>query len=137
VGFWRRAGASIIDSILMMVVAMPILVAIYGQAVFDTTHSVSLAGNLLSMIIPAIIVMAFWRVRRSTPGKIMLNAEIVDADTGAHPTQKQWILRYLGYFVSTIPMGLGFFWVAIDKRKQGWHDKIANTVVVRIQDPAS
>jgi uncharacterized RDD family membrane protein YckC len=35
------------------------------------------------------------------------------------------IVRYLGYFVSSIPFGLGLFWVAFDARKQGWHDKMA------------
>jgi uncharacterized RDD family membrane protein YckC len=39
--------------------------------------------------------------------------------------------RYLGYFVSTIPFGLGLFWIGWDKRKQGWHDKLAGTVVIR------
>jgi uncharacterized RDD family membrane protein YckC len=39
-------------------------------------------------------------------------------------------VRYLGYFVSALPLGLGFFWVAWDKRKQGFHDKLAKTVVI-------
>ncbi len=41
--------------------------------------------------------------------------------------------RYLGYFASTIPLCLGFLWIAFDKRKQGWHDKLAGTVVIRAQ----
>jgi len=40
-------------------------------------------------------------------------------------------LRYLGYYVSTIVLFLGFFWVAWDKKKQGWHDKMARTVVIK------
>ena len=55
---------------------------------------------------------------------------INDAATGEKPTMKQWILRYIGYFVSIVPLGLGYVWVAFDKRKQGWHDKLAGTVVV-------
>jgi uncharacterized RDD family membrane protein YckC len=39
--------------------------------------------------------------------------------------------RYLGYYDSTIPFLLGLMWVGIDKRKQGWHDKLAGTVVIR------
>ena len=46
-------------------------------------------------------------------------------------TLTQLVIRYLGYFVSTIPLGLGLLWVGFDRRKQGWHDKMANTVVVR------
>jgi uncharacterized RDD family membrane protein YckC len=58
-------------------------------------------------------------------------ARIVDAKTGGKPTSGQWLIRYVGYFVSSIPFGLGLFWVAFDARKQGWHDKMAGTVVVR------
>jgi hypothetical protein len=35
------------------------------------------------------------------------------------------------YLGCLIPLGLGFIWVAFDRRKQGWHDKAANTVVIR------
>ncbi len=45
-----------------------------------------------------------------------------------------WV-KYLGYYLSAIPLLLGFVWVAFDKRKQGFHDKLAGTFVVR--DPAS
>jgi len=51
--------------------------------------------------------------------------------TGRLPATKQLIGRYLGYYVSTIPFCLGLIWVAFDPRKQGWHDKLAGTVVVR------
>ena len=68
----------------------------------------------------------------SDPGEMAIKARIVDAKTGEKPTTKQWILRYIGYFVSAIPLGLGYFWIAFDKRKQGWHDKMAGTVVVPI-----
>jgi len=40
-------------------------------------------------------------------------------------------VRYIGYFVSVIPFGLGFIWIAFDSKKQGFHDKLAGTVVVR------
>ncbi len=39
--------------------------------------------------------------------------------------------RYFGYYVSILPLMLGIIWVGIDKRKQGWHDKLAGTVVIR------
>jgi len=29
---------------------------------------------------------------------------------------------------------LGLVWVAFDRRKQGWHDKLAGTVVIRDYD---
>lgn len=58
-------------------------------------------------------------------------AQVVDAQTGATVTVGQAMLRYLGYFIAMLPLGLGIFWIGFDRRKQGWHDKIAGTVVVK------
>jgi uncharacterized RDD family membrane protein YckC len=66
-----------------------------------------------------------------------ISATIVDANTGKRPTTGQFIGRYLAYYVSMIPLFLGFFWIGIDARKQGWHDKLAGTVVVRPRRGAS
>jgi uncharacterized RDD family membrane protein YckC len=60
-----------------------------------------------------------------------IGARIVDAKTGGKPATSQLVIRYLGYYVSTIPLFLGLIWVGFDPRKQGWHDKLAGTVVVR------
>ena len=62
---------------------------------------------------------------------MIFKATIVDEKTGGKPSLGQLIIRYLGYFVSLVPLGLGYFWVAFDKKKQGFHDKLANTVVVQ------
>ena len=43
----------------------------------------------------------------------------------------QAIGRYLGYYVSIFGLMIGFAWVAFDPRKQGWHDKLARTLVIR------
>ena len=86
---------------------------------------------LISYILPAAIVIVFWRTKKATPGKMAIGATIVDATTGEPPGVQQCVIRYLGYFVSMIPFCLGLIWVGIDKRKRGWHDMIAGTVVVR------
>jgi uncharacterized RDD family membrane protein YckC len=62
---------------------------------------------------------------------MLIRARIVDADTGAAPSTVQLVIRYLCYYLSILPLGLGLLWVGWDPRKQGWHDKIARTVVVR------
>ena len=61
---------------------------------------------------------------------MFMSAEIVDAATGGKPGNRQLLIRYIGYYLSTIPLLLGLVWVAVDPRKQGWHDKLAGTVVV-------
>lgn len=131
-GFWVRVLASLIDTVVFGAAIVPIVLAVYGPAYFDSTAIV--AGPLdvlLTWVLPAVAVVLFWTFRESTPGKMALGLRVVDAATGGHPTTAQYVGRYFGYYLSAIPFGLGFVWVALDPRKQGWHDKLAGTVVVR------
>lgn len=132
-GCWRVA-ASLIDTVLLSLVALPLLAWIYGASYFSPSSSGVVAGSadlLITWIAPAIAVMAFWIYQQATPGKMAVSARVVDARTGAPLTLVQSLVRYAGYFVSTIPLCLGLIWVGLDRRKQGWHDKMAGTVVVR------
>ena len=83
------------------------------------------------MLLPFAGVVLFWLKRQATPGKMVVAARVVDAETGKTLTVGQAVGRYLGYIVATLPFGLGLLWVAFDRKKQGWHDKMAGTVVVR------
>lgn len=131
-GFWARVWASLIDTVLIGIAVIPALTAIYGEAYWDSTaFIVGPADFLLSWVLPAIVVLIFWATKQATPGKMAIGAQVVDAKTGGKPTTTRLIVRYLGYFVATIPLFLGILWVAFDARKQGWHDKLAGTVVVR------
>src|SRR5580765_1105 len=134
VGFWPRVLASIIDTILVCVVTFPLLRMIYGSAYFAQSTKHWFAGPaafLISWIFPAVAVILFWLEREATPGKMAIGARVVDAETGKALSIGQAIGRYLGYFASVIPCFLGVIWVAFDPRRQGWHDKLAGSVVVR------
>lgn len=107
------------------------MIYVYGSTFFDGDDFVlGFTDLVLSWIFPVITIIGFWIYRQSTPGKMAISAKIVDAKTGEKPTLQQFIVRYIGYFLASIPLGLGILWVAWDKRKQGWHDKLANTVVI-------
>jgi uncharacterized RDD family membrane protein YckC len=137
VGFWARVGAALIDTVLVLFVTVPLLVAIYGRAYLDGSRTgigTGVVDFLLSWVAPAVAVVAFWLYKQATPGKMAVSARVVDAKTGNTMTVGQSIGRYLAYFVSTIPLGLGLIWVAFDPKKQGWHDKLAGTVVVRTRN---
>ena len=132
VGFWLRVGAAIIDTILMLIIVAPVLTWIYGPGYWvSDEYFHGTADVLLNWVLPAVAVILFWVYRQATPGKMAIGARIVDAKTGGKPSTGQLIGRYFGYFVSTIPLLLGIIWVGIDQRKQGWHDMLAGTVVVR------
>lgn len=134
VGFWLRVWASIIDTVMIVVIALPLLIWIYGRAYWESTAMIQGPVDfLISWIFPAVAVVVFWIAKQATPGKMVIGARIVDAKTGGKVSTSKLVVRYLGYFISLIPLGLGLLWVAFDARKQGWHDKLAGTVVVRTQ----
>ncbi len=85
----------------------------------------------MNYILPAFVTILLWKYFQATPGKMVFKATIVDKTTGGKPSLGQLIIRYLGYIVSMGPIGFGFIWIAFDKKKQGFHDKLANTVVVQ------
>ena len=132
VGFWLRLWASIIDTILMLIIIAPVVTWIYGAEYWLSERFIrGPADFIINWVFPAIAVVLFWTYRQATPGKMAISARIVDAKTGGKPTTGQLIGRYLAYYLSTIPLLLGFIWVAFDARKQGFHDMLAGTVVVR------
>ncbi len=137
-GFWPRLGATMIDVISIMVVTYPILWLIYGDAYFLGEVGVYGVWDIvIGYVLPVVATIWFWLRFLATPGKILLKLKVVDASTGEKMTLGQSIIRYFAYIVSTIPLCLGFVWVAIDPKKQAWHDKIAKTVVVRDHKPTA
>jgi len=132
VGFWPRVGAALIDTLLLMFITVPLVTLVYGRQYWSSSAWIQgPADFLINWFLPAVAVVLFWTYRQATPGKIAVGARIVDARTGAKPTSRQLVVRYLGYYVSIVPLMAGILWVAFDPRKQGWHDKLAGTVVVR------
>lgn len=131
IGFWRRFWASIIDSLLIVMLTWPFLIAVYGWEYFAAQRLIyGTFDFLMSWVLPAVAVILFWVYKSATPGKMAISAKIVDARTGGKPSVAQFVGRYFAYFLSLLPLGLGILWVAFDSRKQGWHDKLAGTIVV-------
>jgi uncharacterized RDD family membrane protein YckC len=134
-GFWLRLVATIIDTILIMIVTWPLLLWIYGTEYLTNNSFIKgPADFLISYVLPAIAVIVLWVKCRGTPGKLLLGLRVVDARTGGHLDLLQSVIRYFGYLVSILPLCLGFLWVAFDARKQGFHDKIARTLVVKVKE---
>lgn len=132
VGFWARVGATLIDSLLIVAITLPLLFLIYGANYFLSEETIKgPADVLISYVLPTVAVIAFWHLKQATPGKMLLGAKIVDAKTGLPPATGKLVIRYFAYIISLIPLGLGYFWIAFDPKKQAWHDKLAGTVVVR------
>lgn len=130
-GFWRRSMAILLD--MFWIIPLLELLLYFADSPFSSDWYMFF---LITEILPALLILWFWIRYAATPGKLLFDCEIVDAYSGDTINFKQALLRYLGYLVSLLPLGLGFLWILWDKRKQGWHDKIAGTVVI-IHDEAT
>ena len=121
-GFWIRFAASLIDTVLLLLLTTPLMHWVYGE-VYWSSDDFLLGGwdLVLNWICPLIATVAFWVYRSATPGKMALKLEVLDADTGRRLTLSKSVIRYLAYYISAIPLCLGFIWIAFNGKKQGWH----------------
>ena len=134
-GFWRRCLASLIDTVFFSIILLVIHVLFFGDSgmqlvVDDGVLKLESDRGFTEQIIVMAATLLMWIKFLGTPGKLVLGCHVIDAKTKQPLKPVQALVRYLGYFVSLIPLGLGFFWIAWDKKKQGFHDKIAGTIVV-------
>jgi uncharacterized RDD family membrane protein YckC len=73
----------------------------------------------------------FWTMTGQTLGMILIGLRVVTTE-GRRLTVWRAILRFIGYVIAALPFFLGFVWILVDNRRQGWHDKIAGTYVAYV-----
>jgi uncharacterized RDD family membrane protein YckC len=133
-GFWMRLLALIIDGILLGIVSF-ILGRLFLKGIDYGNGNVVITEG--QWVIPVIYIINFlyypvtWAWLGETIGHRVLGMEIRRVEDGRRPGVGQVIVRFLGYILCYITIFIGFIIAAFDPRKQGLHDKIANTVVVR------
>jgi uncharacterized RDD family membrane protein YckC len=117
--------------ILVIFIGVP-LALIYGEEYWlsDKLYY-GFWDGLLSYVFPFVATVWLWMRFFGTPGKMATKLKIVDAKTGDRLSLGQAIGRYFAYIPALLPLGLGLIWIGIDKKKQGWHDKLAGTVVIK------
>ena len=120
-GFWIRLGAGVIDLLIVGCIDGFIVYFFPAPIIWVT-------GGL---VISVAYWLSFWVWRGQTPGKMAVGVKIIRTDSS--PVKWQCaVRRFLGYIVSVVTLFIGFIWVAFDGRKQGIHDKIADTYVVKL-----
>ncbi len=133
-GFWVRVVAFIVDGIVFAVVdgiinalaGPPMVVqqvAGFPQMHVGPTYWVELLIGIAYMV-------GFWSYVGRTPGMMIFGIRVVQADDLTAVRLGGAVLRYLGLVLSFLVIFIGVIWVGFDARKQGWHDKIARTVVI-------
>ena len=125
IGFWRRTGAYIIDAVGLIVLAQIVTTLTGGGSTFDG------GPNGLSFVIDTVYFVGLWAYwNGQTLGMKALGIKVVKTD-GSALTVSTAIIRYIGLIISFVVVFIGVIWVAFDANKQGWHDKIAGTYVVK------
>jgi uncharacterized RDD family membrane protein YckC len=130
-GFWIRFWAMVIDTLLLMVILLPLSYLLYGEDFLFETQAFTPLNIFIHYALPMGALLLFWHYKSATPAKMLFSLSIVNASNHGKPTTRQYILRNIGYILSLIPLGLGYFWVVWDPKKQAWHDKLAKTVVIK------
>jgi uncharacterized RDD family membrane protein YckC len=115
-GFWWRVLASLIDGVILSAI---------------TALGSQVGGRAIWSIISLLYLPVTWAWLGETPGHRVLGMEIRRVEDGQRPGVGQVVIRWIGYYISVITIGIGFIIAGFDPRKQALHDKIANTVVVR------
>ena len=141
-GFWRRTAASLLDTVIFSIVLALLFTLLHGREYLDWYMNpgrdpltpYSHATVLLEQLLMLVATLYLWVRYLGTPGKLLLSCHVVDAETFKPLRPGQAVGRYVGYFLSILTFGLGFLWVAWDERKQGFHDKLARTVVIVVDE---
>lgn len=131
-GFWRRLSASIIDGLILSIIGISISSAL-GSNPFtqEAKTNLEVIDRVLTLIVSVIYVLLFWvNYDGATPGKRFLGIKILK-ENGEKLSYPSAFIRYVGYWISSLPLLFGYFWMLWDKKKQTWHDKLAGTIVVK------
>jgi uncharacterized RDD family membrane protein YckC len=148
-GFISRAAAFLCDvAIISIIITLTSWISYVTLSTFTTGSFFGISAEDIPMLEPVMSLFMrpgtaglvillfiisyhtlFWFFAGQTPGKALLGLRVVTME-GKRVSILRGILRYFAYYLSAIPILLGFWWILVDDQRQGWHDKIARTVVI-------
>ena len=135
-GFGRRTLACLLD--ICIIGLLIYFIDLSGRAVLgyffgkEVLNSSTTASALLACILPFFYVVYFHGKMGQTPGKFFLGLTVVN-QSGTPVSYGTAFLRLVGSVISTLFLFFGFAWIIFDSKKQGWHDKIAKTYVLKVE----
>lgn len=145
-GFWQRGIAYLIDKTILFFISLilffiGILAMSLGfqsggdmlsiETFTKLTSNFIISYCTMTLLLNVIYFTYFHGTTGQTLGKKIFGLKVVQK-TGEPMTMGIAFLRWVGYLISALILYLGFIWIAFDRRKQGWHDKIAGTCVIKI-----
>ena len=135
-GFVSRLFAFVLD-VIILVVAMTLITWLITFINLLFSFEIVIGKGLLAFVVTTLLTFGvyigypvlFWTLTGQTPGMTLMGLRVVTTD-GRYLSLGRSIRRLIGYVIAAMPLFLGFIWILIDDRRQGWHDKIAGTCVV-------
>ena len=126
---WLRFFAWIIDGVVIAIVMFILWLA--GLVGADSVEDFGASDGLVNALVTFAYYVALTSAFGATLGKMALGMRVTDAD-GNRPGFGAVVMReVVGKIVSALVILIGFFWILVDDRRQGWHDKIGGTFVVK------
>ncbi|RCV63474.1 putative membrane protein YckC, RDD family [Methanophagales archaeon] len=123
-GAGTRLVSYIIDAIILWVIG-----AILGFIFMAIGAGYGVASSIIVLLI-SIGYFTYFFGNGQTPGMKVMKIKLCGTD-GTYPIgYGKGFVRWIGMLISALVIYIGFLWILIDKDKQGWHDKIADTYVV-------
>lgn len=105
-----------------------IILSVIGSVGFLTAREPGIGASFF------IGLVYYWffltRNNGQTPGKALMKIRVIKVD-GSPISDSDAVLRYVGYIVNSLCIGIGWLWALLDANQQGWHDKLAKTYVVK------
>ncbi len=88
-----------------------------------------LSFSVVATLLYILYNLIFWALTGQTPGKALIGLRIVGKN-GQQVNPLRGLLRLIGYLLGFVTLGLGFLWILVSDRRQGWHDMLAGTYVI-------
>src|SRR5574341_1713852 len=148
-GFWTRAAARIIDILIILIIynlfylvdRLGADAGLWGATGFgegDTESAFSVENFLRGVFFLGFPIFYYVYLTGScgqTFGKMAMRIKVVNED-GTPVDYRKAMFRWLAYFLCDLTLNIGYIWAAFDARKQGFHDKVCRTLVVKVNGPA-
>ncbi|MFK5927234.1 MAG: RDD family protein [Desulfuromusa sp.] len=136
-GFWMRVVATFIDAFIVFVLQFLLgsLLALAGFAAVSgkgTPGNIAILVQLFGFALSFAYYVFFTGYCGQTPGKMALRIKVIRCDGSQLSYGRAAFREIPAKFISGIIFGIGYLMVAFDDQKQGLHDRMANTYVIKL-----
>ena len=127
-GFWRRAAANFLDAFAFALIGVPSTLLTLFAFRSAASTVVSIATGLFALV----VIPYCWARWGMTPGKALMGLRVVRLEDLQPISRWRAVGRFFALYPAILFLGLGIFWIGWNRRKRGWHDRLADTLVLRV-----